>query len=303
MTEPVEPAPLPHLVQDYLLWCRVECGHQPATLQAYEADLRRYLDSLPDGDAREATRDDVRAFLAGEERRGTSPRSRARRLAAVRGLHRWLAAEGHATTDPAAEIDAPKLDRSLPKYLGDGEVERLLAPPEGDDPYALRTQAALELLYSCGLRVSECAGLRIPAVRFDDRLVRVRGKGGKDRVVPFGGRLETALRRWLELGRPEFHRPVERPTDALLLSRTGRPLTRQTVWESVLRRARARGIVRHVSPHVLRHSFATHLVENGADLRVVQTLLGHASVSTTQIYTAVDEERLRNIHRRFHPRG
>ena len=297
------PPPLPQVVRDYLDWCRVECGHQRATLAAYEADLRRYLAALSPTAVTAADRDDVRAFLASETARGMAPRSRARRLAAVRGLHRWLAAEGLADADPAAELDTPKLDRALPKYLTDPEIERLLAPPDDDDPFELRTQAALELMYSCGLRVSECARLPLRAIRFDERLIRVRGKGGKDRVVPFGERLEQALRRWLEFGRPEFHRPVEQPTDAVFRSRTGRPLTRQTVWTSVAKRAERRGIVRHVTPHVLRHSFATHLVEHGADLRVVQTLLGHASISTTQVYTAVDEERLRSIHRQFHPRS
>lgn len=288
----------------YLDWLRIECGLAAASLAAYRADLDLYLDVVPGRDALRATGEDVIAFLAAEEERGMVAATRARRLVSVRCLHRWLAAEGHRETDPCALIDAPRLARYLPSYLGPEEVDALLARREEPaDPYWLRSQAILELLYASGLRASEVAGLRLHDVDLDEGLLRVRGKGGKDRLVPFGARARHAVEDWLRDGRPELL-PAGRPAaETLLVSRNGRALTRQTVWATVKQRALDAGIGKKVSPHTLRHSFATHLLAGGADLRVVQTLLGHASVSTTQIYTRVDEERLRHTHARFHPRS
>jgi integrase/recombinase XerD len=283
-------------------WLRVECGAAGHTLEAYRADVERYLDGLPGRDPRLARPEHVLDFVAAEQLRGMAEATQARRLVAVRCFHRWLAGEGRLPDDPAAEIDTPRLWKRLPQVLSREEAERLLEPPGRADPLVLRNQVMLELLYGSGLRASELAGLRRDAVRFDERVLRVRGKGGKERIVPFGERAESALRAWLERGRPRL--PVRRGSeDALLVSRTGRPLGRRDVWNVVRRRALAAGITKPIHPHTLRHSFATHLLLGGADLRVVQALLGHASVSTTQIYTRVETDRMRAVHGRFHPRG
>jgi integrase/recombinase XerD len=288
---------------DHLDWMRVECGVAPNTLAAYEADLRLYAESLGERDVRNARRDDVVAFLVGEEGRGMTEATRARRLVAVRGLHRWLQAERRAPDDPAAEIDAPHLWRRLPTYLSPDEVDRLLAPEPEETPASLLRQAVLEVLYGCGLRASECAGLRLDAVRFDEGVVRTTGKGGKTRIVPFGDRCRAALEAWIERGRGRFVRGDGRDRGAVFLAPRGAPLRREHVWSIVKHRLRLAGIAKDASPHTLRHSFATHLLWGGADLRVVQMMLGHESLSTTQIYTRVDEARLRDVHSRFHPRG
>jgi integrase/recombinase XerD len=298
------PVELPRDCQDWLDWLRIECGLQPNTLVAYESDIRRYVAGLGELPPARARRDDVANFLAAEKARGTSPTSQARRLVAVRSLHRWLAAERRAPEDPAAEVDLPSTWDRVPSYLTYEEVERLVAPPgETTDPLELRDQAVMEVLYGCGLRASEAAGLRISDVVFDDRVLRIRGKGGKERLVPFGERADAAIRAWLEDGRPLTVVRTSLAAGAVFVGPRGRPLRRESVWRIVKNRARTAGIMKPISPHKLRHSFATHMLWGGADLRVVQAMLGHASLSTTQIYTRVEEERLREAHSKFHPRA
>jgi integrase/recombinase XerD len=295
-------ASLPPDCRDWLDWLRVECGVQPNTLLAYEADLVRYVASLGGRRPALARPDDVVAFVASESRRGTSKASQARRLVAVRGFHRWMAAERRAPEDPAAEVDLPTLWDRTPDYLTYEEMERLLAPPESTKPFDLRDQAIIELLYGCGLRASEAAGLRLADVSFDERVLRVLGKGGKERIVPFGSRAEAALRAWIDVGRPLVAFDATKAAGAVFVGPRGKPTRREDVWRVVKKRATAAGIKKTLYPHMLRHSFATHLLWGGADLRVVQSMLGHASLSTTQIYTRVEEERLRESHRMFHPR-
>ena len=290
-------------VQAYLDWVRVECGAAENTLKAYRADLALYLQQLPGQRAASAEPEHVLEFLAAEQQRGMSPRTCARRLVAVRCLHRWLASERRMDDDPAARIEGPELWDRLPHCLQLQEVDRLLEPPEERTPPTLRAQAVLEVLYACGLRASEVAHLRISAVRFDEALLRTTGKGGKDRVVPFGRRAAAALHDWLDEGRPQLASAAATPTDPVFLSDRGRPLSRDGVWRIVRRRADAAGVAGKVSPHTLRHSFATHLLHGGANLRWVQAMLGHASLRTTQIYTRVDSERMRSTHAQFHPRG
>lgn len=304
MTVPKEvTVDLPPGIRDFLAWLRVECGAAKSTLAAYDADLRLYVTSLGDQSLLHATRDDVLTFVATEERRGMSAATQARRLVAVRTCHRWLHGEGRASDDPGAEVDGPTLWNRIPGYLTPERVEHLLAPDDEPTPRSLRDQCVMELLYSCGLRASEIAALRCDGVRRDESVVRVRGKGGKDRIVPFGSRARETVDRWEQDGRPHcVPRNGDDPPE-LLLSVRGKALSRQVVWTTVRARATARGIEGKLSPHSLRHSFATHLLSGGADLRVVQALLGHASVSTTQIYTRVDADRMRASHRQFHPRG
>lgn len=304
-----EKAALPADVTDYLAWLRVECGLSSNTLDAYRADLRLYCVVLGTTEPRRARPEDVNAFLVAEEGRGVAARSRARRLVAVRGFHRWLASEKRSPDDPAAEMDAPKIWSTIPDYLSFEEIDRLLAPEPEETPASLERQAVLEVLYGCGLRATECATLPVDDVRWDEGVVRTTGKGGKTRVVPFGGKAAAAIRAWLDRGRPAFvkgdgaDRLPGSGRPALFLAPRGAPLRREHVWAIVRRRLVLAGITKSVSPHTLRHSFATHLLWGGADLRVVQAMLGHASLSTTQVYTRVDEKRLRSVHGKFHPRG
>lgn len=296
------------LVGRYLDHLRVERGLADNTLAAYRRDLGQYADYLAErgiGDPREVRREDVEAFVAWlRGRRSAAGRpyaasTVARTVVAVRGLHRFLAREGLTSEDVAADVDAPAAGRSLPKALPVEQVERLLAAPVGDEPPALRDRAMLELLYSSGLRISELVGMDVDDVDPVEQLVRVRGKGDKQRVVPFGVDAADALDAWLVRGR----RALATGSPALFVNTRGGRLTRQGVWKLVKRYADRVELGHDVSPHTLRHSFATHLVDGGADVRAVQELLGHASVTTTQVYTLVSRERLRDVYDRAHPRA
>ncbi len=294
---------LPSSCRDWLDWLRVECGVATNTLEAYEADLRRYVATIPERRPELARPEHVVDFLQSETARGMSPASQARRLVAVRNFHRWLAAERRAPDDPSAEVDLPSLWDRAPDYLTYEEMEQLLAPAGGSEPFDLRDQAVIEVLYGCGLRASEAAGLRINDVSFDERVLRIVGKGGKERLVPFGERAQTALHAWIDRGRPVKAFDAAKAAGAVFVGPRGRPIRREDVWRIVKTRARSAGIRKTLYPHMLRHSFATHLLWGGADLRVVQAMLGHASLSTTQVYTRVEEERLREAHSKFHPRS
>lgn len=287
----------------FLSYLVVERGLARNTLDAYGRDLARYLDFLerqrvenPDA----VTPSTVLRYLAHLKGAGLSPRSRARVLVALRMFHKFLLAEGLAAGNPTSRVEAPKSFNPLPHTLSAGEVERLLAAPAGEQPLDLRDRAMLELLYATGLRVSELVGLKMGALQLDVGYLRAIGKGSKERIVPIGEAAIEELRRYLRHGRPLLEREG---ASFLFLNRLGGGLTRQGFWKIIKRRARGAGINKNITPHTLRHSFATHLLENGADLRSVQTMLGHADISTTQIYTHVTRERLRQIHEQFHPRG
>ena len=236
--------------------------------------------------------------LSGEE---YTVASLARKIAALRGLARHLVREGRRSDDFTELLTGPKLTRRVPGTLTPEEVERLLAAPSGADPYDVRDRAILELLYASGLRISELAGLMLQQLDLDNGFVRVFGKGSKERVVPVGGKARDALRRYLISARPAFVKP--RTGSQLFLSERGGALSRVSLWLMVKTHAKRAGIRRAVKPHLLRHSFATHLLGGGADLRAIQEMLGHANLSTTQIYTAVEKRRLVERHGRFHPRG
>ena len=275
----------------------------PRTSLAYRYDLKDYLSFLKARDLKvlEAVRSqDVADYLLMLRRAGAAASTLARRRSALRGFHAHCQRAGITREDPAARLPALKLGRRLPKALAIEEIERLLAQPVGKTPLGLRDQALLELGYASGLRVSELVGLDRSSVLWEDRAVQVLGKGDKQRLVPFGRPAAEELRAYLDAGRPKLARRAAE--EALFLNRWGRRLSRMGFWKILTGYAVTADLAGRVSPHVLRHSFATHLLAGGADLRVVQELLGHASVVTTQIYTAVDRSFLLEVHRQFHPR-
>jgi len=283
------------------LW--LEHGLSAHTISAYRSDLThvaRFLAarglSLPD-----ARREDLRDYLAHRRRTRAKATTAARLLSTLRRFYRYLAREGRVSEDPTALIDSPKLVRALPKSLTEEQVERLLAAPDCGTPLGLRDRAMLETLYATGLRVSELVALTLGQVGLTQGVVRVVGKGDKERLVPLG---EEALA-WLGRYLAEARGPLlgRRAADAVFVTARGGPLTRQAFWHNIKRYARKAGIEAPLSPHTLRHAFATHLLNHGADLRVVQMLLGHADLSTTQIYTHVARARLQELHARHHPRG
>ena len=288
-------------LERYLDYLAVERRLARNTVAAYRSDLCLLIRSLGSRPIEEARQEDLLETLRQMRLLGRSPRSVARWLAAARGFFAFLIAEGVRSTDPSAHLEAPKAWRSLPKTLSFEEVEALLATPERSTPRGLRDAAMLELLYATGLRVSELVGLRLGNLHVDAGYVRCRGKGNKERVVPLGGEAEAALQRYLAEGRPELLRGKR--TDSLFVSVRGAPMSRQAFWKTIRRYGCEAGIATPLSPHMLRHSFATHLLENGADLRSLQIMLGHADISTTQIYTHVNRERLKHIYRDFHPRA
>jgi len=287
----------------YLEMAVFEAGLAEATLEAYGADLRRYVTFLAENgvqNVNDVVREDILDHLGGLIACGLQSRSLARHLSAVRRFHQFARDEGLAPLDPAEGIETPKLPRLLPHSLTADEVERLLAAPASDEEelIAARDAAILELFYSCGLRISELANLPLNHIDLSESIVRVRGKGSKVRLVPLGGRALAAVQRWL----PHRNAGV-RKDDTLFLNRKGKRLSRGAVWKRVKHWVRAANIARNVTPHMLRHSFATHLLDHGADLRAVQELLGHADISTTQIYTHVSVARQQEAHRKYHPRA
>ncbi|PLX82182.1 MAG: site-specific tyrosine recombinase XerD [Desulfuromonas sp.] len=287
----------------FLNYLTVERGLAANTLEAYGRDLRDYIGFLnrQSVTAPEAVDSGLVVQFLGECRKnGLAARSRARRLAAIRSFHKFLHTEGYAEQNPAAQVSLPKNLQPLPKSLSFADVERLLSAPAGTEPLALRDRAMLEVLYATGLRVSELIGLKLRDLQLQAGYVIAFGKRSKQRMVPLGEEAIAAINGYLTGGRPQLDK---KRRNELFLNRFGGPLTRQGFWKMMKRRAREVGIFKEISPHMLRHSFATHLLENGADLRIVQTLLGHADITTTQIYTHVTRERLRQIHQQHHPRG
>lgn len=304
-SDAARPHPLQLFVDEYLDVLRVEGGLARNSLAAYRRDLAAWLRWGAErgwkrpNDLVEADLLEHLAWL--RVVRGAAESSVARALATLRGFVHFLVAEGELARDPAARLDAPKLKRALPSVLNAREVDALLAAPSGDDWIALRDRALLEVLYACGARISEVLRLTTRDLEPELASLRLTGKGDKTRVVPLGVRAREALRDWLDRGRPSVKGAIAR--DEVFVGRTAKPLGRTSAWSMVKRRALEAGISRPISPHTLRHSFASHLVENGADLRSVQELLGHASIRTTQLYTHLDGETVRRVHKRFHPRG
>lgn len=284
------------------LW--LEDGLSAKTLESYRRDLGQFADWLAKAGSRltEAGAGEIQQFLADRTlRQGVAARSLARQLSALKRYYRWLLRQGRRGDDPTINIEAPRLPRLLPKSLTEADVEALLAAPDVAEPLGLRDRAMLELLYACGLRVSELVGLPLAAVGLREGVVRVMGKGAKERLVPMGEVALDWLERYLAEARPALL--AGRTSDALFVTGRAGAMTRQAFWYAIKRYAVLAGVTAPLSPHTLRHAFATHLLNHGADLRVVQMLLGHADISTTQIYTHVARERLKSLHRQHHPRG
>jgi len=287
----------------YLDHLRVERGLAPRSVEAYASDLVRYAVWVRQAGRTLASADrgDVAGWLVSLSRGGMSARAQARKLSAVRGLYKYLLLEREVPADPTALLTGPKISRKLPLILSLDEIDRLLSAPDAATPRGLRDQAMLQLLYASGLRVSELVELKLTDLHLDESFVQVLGKGEKRRLVPFGEVAREALKTYLGGVRPRWANRA--PSAHLFITDRGTGMTRQGFWKLLGRWARAAGIERAISPHKLRHSFATHLLERGADLRSVQTMLGHADIATTQVYTHVTADHVKASHARFHPRG
>jgi integrase/recombinase XerD len=295
--------PFERQIDAFLAYALTEEGLAPQSIEAYKRDLDDFAHFLTGrgtvGPA-QVTRSAVTLYLVALRRRGRAPATVKRRAAAVRSFFRYLLRENVLSEDPTLDLAAPKLPKRLPHVLTVEEVERLLAAPDLSSPQGLRDRAMLELLYGSGLRVSEVVGLNVGDVDLSVELVRCLGKGSKERLVPVGSHAVRAIRAYQQAARPAL--AGRRMTSALFLNRRGGRLTRQGCWKLLRGHARRAGITRPLTPHVLRHSFATHLLERGADLRAVQEMLGHATISTTQTYTHVARDRLRAVYAQAHPR-
>lgn len=284
------------------LW--LEDGLSRNTIESYRRDLRLFSEwllrdrsmSLP-----QAGRADLLEYLAYNFQRKARPRSAARLLSSLKRFYRYLLRENRIHVDPTLQIESPKLPRSLPRILTEEEVEALLGAPNPETALGLRDKSMLEALYASGLRVSELVSMQLGQLSQDMGVVRVLGKGNKERLVPVGEQALDWIRRYLDAARPEIL--AGKQTEALFITARGTSMTRQAFWHLIQRYAGVAGIQKRISPHTLRHAFATHLLNHGADLRVVQMLLGHADISTTQIYTHVARERLKQLHAKHHPRG
>lgn len=292
-------------IQRYFDFLRLEKGVTQHTLHSYQFDLAKYRSFLVQHNLTSAiliTQEDVSDFLKELSHRNLSPRSIARILSAVRGFHRFLVGEGIHPDDPTEDIDAPKRSRTLPEVLSVPEIDSILKQPDTDKRLGIRDRAILEMLYATGIRVSELTNLKRSNLMFDDELILVFGKGQKERLVPIGKSAIEWVRRYQKEVRIHLAK-AGRSHDVLFLNFRGGKLSRAAIRDMVAKYARAAGIRKEVHPHTFRHSFATHLLEGGADLRAVQEMLGHADISTTQIYTHIDREYLKEVHRTFHPRG
>ncbi|WP_434348873.1 site-specific tyrosine recombinase XerD [Myxococcus virescens] len=292
------------MLDAFIAFIRAERGLSGKTVDAYAADINVYFEDLRSrgvSDVTQARQEDVSAHLASLGKRGLGKRSQARHLAALRGFHRFLVAERMADKDPTEDLDTPRSARKLPSFLTLEEVEQLLAAPDERTSTGVRDKAMLEVLYATGLRVSELCGLGINDVQLTAGYLVAKGKGAKERLVPLGSVAIEKVQAYLAESRPAVL--GRRKSQALFVTPRGSGFTRQGFWKLLKRYALKAGIVKPLSPHKLRHSFATHLVERGADLRAVQQMLGHADLATTQIYTHVNAARLRSVYDEFHPRS
>lgn len=285
----------------YLDYLAVEKGLSPNTIEAYSRDILSFIDTLEEGvTLLTAEPEDILRFIRLQRDKGLKPRSYVRALVALRGIYRFLLMEGYTDTIPTSKIDLPRFYKKLPDVLSVEDVEQILNAPDTDTPKGLRDKAMLELLYATGLRVSELLNTELENVNFQLGYIITLGKGSKERIVPIGEVALRWLKDYMDNARDSFLKG--RQTKYLFLNPSGRRLSRQGFFKIIRQYASKAGIRKRISPHTLRHSFATHLLEKGADLRAVQTMLGHSDISTTQIYTHISRERLKEIHKKFHPR-
>ncbi|MFZ2602904.1 MAG: site-specific tyrosine recombinase XerD [Candidatus Omnitrophota bacterium] len=298
------------LIETFLNYILVERGLAKNTILSYKDDLGFYMDFLQSRsiNALSATsRNDITNFMLNQKDKGISSSSISRRLAAIKSFYRFLVREKLLKSDPTSLIDSPKLWKKIPETLSLNEVSALINSPDLRQTQGIRDKAILETLYATGMRVSEAGNLKIDNINMDIGFLRCIGKGNKERVIPLGKKAIVSLKRYLEVSRPVLlkewpHEVNKKENEYLFLNRFGKKLSRQSIWKLLQRYGLSAGIKKHIKPHILRHSFATHLLERGADLRSVQEMLGHANISTTQIYTHINKDRLKSIHRMFHPR-
>ncbi|MDE0951425.1 MAG: site-specific tyrosine recombinase XerD [Halioglobus sp.] len=291
-------------IERYIDAMWMEKGLSENTLTSYRRDLRQFNDWLVTAKGTaitSASRSNLQGYLGARLEQGLSARSSARFLSCARGFYHYLLREGTISIDPTLDVDSPQLGRPLPKALSEAEVDKLLQMPDLELALEFRDRTMLELLYACGLRVSELTGLQLVQLSMNQGVVRVFGKGSKERLVPVGEEALRWMQRYLAGPRGELLKGL--PSDVVFPSRRGTQMTRQTFWYRIKIYAQRAEIKKHLSPHTLRHAFATHLLNHGADLRVVQMLLGHSDLSTTQIYTHVAQQRMQELHEQHHPRG
>ena len=287
-------------LEEFLSYLSVEKGLASNSIEAYRQDLSQYRDFLARKKMRDLNRvkrDEIVQFLLREKDRGLETASLARRLVAIKLFHRFLVKEGRLREDITSVLESPRLWRKLPQFLTQAEMEKMLQGPKPKKTAGIRDRGLLEDLYATGMRVSEVVGLRTEDVNLESAFLKCRGKGGKERIVPLGEVAIDSLRTYLEKVRSRLPQ-----SEFVFVGPKGKPLTRQRVWQLIRKYAREAGIQKKITPHTFRHSFATHLLERGADLRIVQELLGHSDIATTQIYTHVSRDYLKSVHARFHPR-
>ena len=292
------------LLEEFINYLSVERGLSKNTIASYRADLVSFLDHLESKgikDAGRVKRDDITNYLLHLKDKGLSGNSVSRALVSIKMLYKFLTQERFVSDNIAGVLESPKLIRPLPNVLNLAEVEKLLSGPDIRDWQGIRDKAALELMYATGMRVSELVDLPTSTVNLDVGFIKCRGNGDKERVVPIGAKAKDAIERYLDKTRPRL---LKKGSDNhLFLTRLGKKVSRQSFWKMIKKYAKKARIKKDITPHTLRHSFATHLLERGADLRVVQEMLGHSDIATTQIYTHIDKSRLKSIHKQFHPRG
>jgi integrase/recombinase XerD len=293
-----------HFVDQYIQFLTIEKGLASNTIESYHMDLRRFMDFLEYNGIKNISESDTTVllkYIIEMRKEGLSARSRARHIVTLRGFFRFLVKEKILASDPTEIIDLPKTGLHLPDFLSVEDIGSLLKMPDTRTPKGVRDASMLELLYAAGLRVSELISIQLGTVYLEAGFVRVLGKGSKERVVPIGGFARESLETYIQTSRPLLLKNTQ--SKYLFVARAGKPMTRQGFWKLLKKYAREAGIEKKITPHSIRHSFASHLLEGGADLRSVQIMLGHSDISTTQIYTHVAHEHLVNMHRKYHPRG
>ena len=291
-------------IDDFMDYLSVERGLAKNTLLAYRRDLDKYIEYLSQKGIKsspQVNREHVSGFMFDLKKHDMSATTICRNLAAVKMFHRFLVRENLSKEDPTTLVDTPKLWMRIPSVLTQAEIESMIAAASGKGIQQIRDQAILEIFYASGLRVSELSDLKTTSINYEVGFVRAIGKGSKERIIPLGGKAREAVQRYLLRSRPRLLK--EQVNDVLFLSRLGKKISRQSLWAVIKFYARKANIKKTIKPHTLRHTFATHLLEHGADLRSVQEMLGHSDISTTQIYTHVDKERLKSVHKQFHPRN